>query len=661
MSVQFGRWNFDGQPPPRDYVEKVTATLVPYGPDSDHAYCKDGVKILYRAFHTTRESHHEIQPSVSPSGAVITLDGRLDNRDELISNLRNTLTIRSTDIAIVTAAFERWGANCFGKLVGDWAISIWNPNDHSLILAKDPIGTRHLYYSFDCKQVTWSSLLEPLVRFAGKNLTICEEYIAGWFSYFPAVHLTPYLEIHAVPPSCSVLLRPGKQLFNMYWDFDPTKTIRYRTDSEYEEHFRAVFSKAVQRRLRSDRPVLAELSGGLDSSSIVCMADSVLACGTAETPRLDTISWYDDSYDHVEPDTNEIHWIVKVEEKRGRTGRHIDLHSLRKHANPRTFPNEFANDSFATIPTPNELSEQFREYAAYMVSQGHRVTLSGIGGNEITGGDTPTPVAELQDLLARAHFFIVARQLSAWSVKMRRTRLSLILKAAQGFFCPSLTGIPIDIRIAPWFRRGFIRRNFAAVCGYPSRVKLFGSLPSFQENIIKLNVLRRVLANWFLQPGMLREVRFPYLDRDLLEFLYAIPREQNVGIGKRRFLMRRALVNIVPDELLNRRRKAFVPPGLSIEKTTEWLRMVDMGVCMDASLRDFIDPNRFSAALRQEGSNENGWLDLVSRTLTLLSWLCHLRMQGILTHSRSSKGYQYSSALEVREDQVRNPSRSSAT
>ena len=166
--------------------EKVSTALAPYGPDSNELYSKDGIKILYRAFHTTKESRREKQPCISPSGAVITWDGRLDNRADLISDLRDSLTVNSTDVAIVAATYEKWGANCLGKLIGDWALSIWNPIDRSLILAKDPIGTRHLFYSIDNNQVTWSTILDPLVLFAGRTFEICEEYIAGWFAHiFP--------------------------------------------------------------------------------------------------------------------------------------------------------------------------------------------------------------------------------------------------------------------------------------------------------------------------------------------------------------------------------------------------------------------------------------------------------------------------------------------
>ena len=119
MSVQFGRWNFGGQPPAPDYIEKVCAVLAPYGPDSNERYDKGGVKILYRAFHTTEESHREVQPHISQLGVVITWDGRLDNRKELISELQDSLTALSTDVAIVAAAYEKWGEKCLPKLVGD--------------------------------------------------------------------------------------------------------------------------------------------------------------------------------------------------------------------------------------------------------------------------------------------------------------------------------------------------------------------------------------------------------------------------------------------------------------------------------------------------------------------------------------------------------------
>jgi asparagine synthase (glutamine-hydrolysing) len=639
MSVQFGRWNFEGQPPAPDFIDKVTATLAPYGPDSNDAYSKGGVKILYRAFCTTKESHFETQPHICPSGAVITWDGRLDNRSDLISELRDSLTIASTDVAIVATAYEKWGTNCLAKLIGDWAVSIWNPRERAVLLAKDSIGTKHLYYSIENDHVTWSTILDPLVLFAERTFEICEEYITGWFAALPAAHLTPYVGIHAVPPSSSVLLQPGKHgvkhVVSKYWDFDPGKRIRYRSDSEYEEHFRSVFATAVQRRLRSDRPVLAELSGGMDSTSIVCMADTLIARGQAECRRLYTISWFDSS----NPNWDDPVYFAKVEEKRGHTGCHIDLAADRQReeseaASGNSFLSEFESHRLVATPVSRRrlFSEFFKQYAAHVKSQGHRVTLSGIGGEQPTGGCTPTPTPELQNLLVRARFFKLARQLNAWAAKMRKPRVPLLWDVLRGFFPLMFQDLPDYVKpAAPWFHPSFLRRNRAPLCGYLSRKELFGSLPSFQEHLRMLDCERRVMANVALQPELLQERRYPYHDRDLREFAYSIPPEQMVGVGKRRFLMKRALVGIVPDELLNRKPKSFAPPETKKVVSTEWPNFMHVGWRMVSSSLGIVDADRFWEALRKPRRNEEVSIESLKRTLMLESWLRHLAIQGVLT------------------------------
>ncbi len=644
MSVQFGRWNFEGEPAAPDYIGKVNATLAPYGPDSNESYSKGGIKILYRAFHTTKESHREKQPCISLSGAVVTWDGRLDNRADLISELRDSLTVNSTDVGIVAAAYEKWGANCLKKLIGDWALSIWNPRERSVLLAKDPIGTKHLYYSFDDKQLTWSTILDPLVLFAGRTFEICEEYIAGWFAtHFPATHLTPYIGIHSVPPSSSVLLRPGKHIVGKYWDFDPGKRIRYRTDAEYEEHFRTALATAVQRRLRSDRPVLAELSGGMDSSSIVCMADVVIARGHADCPRLDTLTWFDES----KPYWGELPHFTKVEEKRGRAGRHINAAAFKEDQSPIPFGAEFLSDRFAATPVPNSrTSEFFQQNAAYIKSQGYRIILSGIGG-EVTGDGVPTPTPEFQNLLARARFFTLHGQLNAWAAKMRKKRLPLLWDAVRGFALLDISEYVTPA--APWFDPDFTRRNRAAFRGYSSRIKLLGPLPSFQNHINNLSATRRFLASFGLQPEPLRDIRFPYYDRELLEFMFAIPREQIVRVGQRRSLMKRALVGVVPDEVLNRKKREGVPQESPKGGPKEPPHLPEIGQHIVSCAIGIVDPDRFAEALQKARRNEDVPFGSLKRTLTLESWLRHLTPQGVLTNSVSTKRQECSSSLEAKE------------
>jgi asparagine synthase (glutamine-hydrolysing) len=339
---------------------------------------------------------------------------------------------------------------------------------------------------------------------------------------FPSAHLTPYVGIEAVPPSSSVLIQPRSRLISRYWDFNPATKIRYRTDAEYEEHFRTAFAKSVQRRLRSDHPVLAELSGGRDSSSIVCVADTAIARGTAETPRLDTISYYDDS----EPNWNERPYFTKVEGKRGRTGWHINVgfQDLKDKPEAESRCNRI-NDCSSSIPAGN--SRSATALRACLASGRNRVVLSGIGGDEVMGG-VPTATPEIEDLLARARFTTLAHQVKLWALEKRKPWFHLFFEAAKAFFPPAVVGVPKDMRPAVWLNSTFVNRHRAALTGYPSRVRLFGPLPSFQENVGTLDALRRQLTCTPLPSDPLYEKRYPYLDRDLLEFMSAIPREQLV-------------------------------------------------------------------------------------------------------------------------------------
>ena len=130
------------------------------------------------------------------------------------------------------------------------------------------------------------------------------------------------------------------------------------------------------------------LSGGMDSSSIVCMADRVLSCGMAQTPRLDTVSYYDDA----EPNWDESAYFKVVERRRGRTGLHLPL-NFRKNLRP-TFP----TDCFAATPGSGSGFEENDLYLAYLRSGQYRVLLQGFGGDEVLGG-IPAPALDLADLL----------------------------------------------------------------------------------------------------------------------------------------------------------------------------------------------------------------------------------------------------------------------
>lgn len=609
MSVQFGKCDFDGGPVDLKDLDQVRPMLAPYGPDGEGYICKDNLGVLYRAFHTTKESRSEVQPHVSTSGAVITWDGRLDNREELMDQLKYDRPGVVTDLAIIAMAYEHWGTDSFRKLLGDWALSVWDPRDHSLVLAKDFAGARHLYYSSEKNEVTWCTILDPLVLFARHSFELDEEYIAGWLSFSPAADLTPYVGIHSVPPSCFVRLINGGRTITKYWNFDPATQIRYRTDSEYEDHFRFVFSESVRRRLRSDRPIVGELSGGMDSSSIVCMADTLIKRGVG-TPRLDTVSFCDDS----EPNWNERPYIAKVEEQRRQTSNTIDV-SSREY-----FTFDYEGARFTAAPGFTARDKASEEFAACILSRDARVVLSGIGGDEILGG-VPTPIPELADLLAAGRLMALAHRLKIWALTKRQPWAHLFFEVAREFLPFDRFGAPTHMRPAVWLDLKFVKSHREALRGYEPRLRLLVAAPSFQENLFSIGSLRRQLAAVILPSAPTYERRYPYLDRALIEFVLAIPRDQLVRPGERRSLMRRALRGIVPEDVLNRRRKAYVirAPLRTIAKHSAALeRLADGMVC---SRLGIMSRPAYLTALRQVGRDHVVPLVQLIRTVNLECWL----------------------------------------
>ncbi len=624
MCVQYGEWNFDGRPPDHIDIEMASRLLVPYGPDGEDRYTSAGLHVLYRPFHTTRESRLEKQPYVSDSRVVVVWDGRIDNRTELISGLNGSASANSSDAHIIAASYERWGAGCFARMVGDWAVAICDLRERTLVFAVDPLGVRHLYYSGDARHVVWSSTLDPLVLLARRPFVLNAEYLAGWLSFFPAADLTPYAGISSVPPAYFVRWRNGHREIVRYWDFDPGKRIRYRTDDEYEEHFRAVFSQSVQRRLRSDSPILAELSGGIDSSSIVCAADEIIKRSEGTIRSLDTVSYFDD----LEPNWNELPFVGVVERHRGRAGHHMDA-SQRLYVATGSGKGRFD----ATPNTVGASPEAVRTFTDCLLSKNYRVLLSGIGGDEFTGG-IPTPLPELADALARGKFMKLFRLLTTWAMSKRKPWLRLLSELIQEFLPQKLSSGATQSRPAPWLMPAFVQRYRLAF--HPKqRLRLFGSLPSFQDSLRTLEVLRRQMACSAITAGPLYEKRYPYLDRDLLEFLFAVPPTQLVRPGQRRSLMRRALRGIVPNEILDRRRKAAVARSPLIAISQAAGDLFEDNAEIASEIFGLVDSAVFRDALKRIQVDETLPLISLIRTIGVEVWLRQVMAAGLVCKQNS--------------------------
>jgi asparagine synthase (glutamine-hydrolysing) len=146
MSALAGILNLDGAPVDRNLLDVVARRLARHGPDGGGNTQTAGMGMVFRAYHTDAEARRERQPLVSTAGRILAWDGRLDNRAVLISQLRDHADHASTDVEIVMASHFRWGTDFVSHLIGDFALSLWEPATRTLLLARDPFGTRPLYY-----------------------------------------------------------------------------------------------------------------------------------------------------------------------------------------------------------------------------------------------------------------------------------------------------------------------------------------------------------------------------------------------------------------------------------------------------------------------------------------------------------------------------------
>jgi asparagine synthase (glutamine-hydrolysing) len=223
-----------------------------------------------------------------------------------------------------------------------------------------------------------------------------------------------------------------------------------------------------------------------------------------------------------------------------------------------------------------------------------------------------------------------------WALERRTPWVHLLFETAAGFLPSAPFGAPEHMRSAPWLRRNFVKCYQPALTGYPTRLKLFGPLPSFQENLATLDLLRRQLHCDALSSAPTYEKRYPYLDRGLLEFLYAVPREQLVRPGQRRSLMRRALVGIVPNELLNRKRKAFVA-SVPAAVLTEWVRALRAPAEITGSAFGIVETEQLLEACDQLRRGQLVPIVPLMRTFLVEAWLKSLYEQRISTPSRKGE------------------------
>jgi asparagine synthase (glutamine-hydrolysing) len=573
-------------------LTRLSTNLQAYGPDGGDEVRRDSVGVVYRAFHTNVESRRERQPSISHAGCILAWDGRLDNREELIALLHDELGTDHSDSAIVLAAYHKWDTAFPQRITGDFAFSLWDPGSRTLLLARDPVGTRLLFYHLNDNRLIWSTRLESLLELPDVELEVNDEYVAGYLAIHPAPDLTPYKNIYAVPPAHFVTVRNREVASRSFWRLDPDKEIRYRTDQEYEEHFLHLFTEAVQTRLRNDGTVWADLSGGLDSSSIVCVADEVMKRGSVQARRLETVSAvFDES-----SSSDERKFISVVEQKRGQLGHHFCESEY-----PLLTASPF--ESLRPMPNPIELwAEYHRAVRQKMRERGVRVLLSGIGGDELLTA-SPDPSPELADLLVQRKFGDLHRRVQAWCLALKKPYLDVFLN------CSVIPALPRRVqqlhkRRQRSKRLSLLQRRF--IKAFDLHEKLLGPtdvfgcrLPSSRGQARAFLSTSSVISSGHLLAWGPVEVSYPFTHRPLVEFLQAIPPTQWIRPGQTRSLLRRALRNYLPQEIANRKGKGTTAEATLRAVRREWPRLRELLRTARVCDRGYVNPDALKSLIER--------------------------------------------------------------
>lgn len=592
MSAQAGILYADSRPVPHATIELLSRFNSERGPDGTSLHVSDGLAMLSFGLHFDNLSRQERQPVRSLDGTLLTWDGRLDNREDFLVTLNDTTRPDHTDAALISQGIAVWGLRALEKAIGDWSLAHIDPVRRELCLASDYAGNRPLYYCCRPGYVAWSTCFEALAPICGVAGQISDIFIARMLTLQSVGQHTPYPDIMQVRAGTALLLKPGvgPQLL----EIAPlvSSELRYRRSTEYEDHYRELFTEAVRVRLRTHTTVWTELSGGYDSSSITCVAARLIGAGVTAAPRLQPVS-------HVypqSPESDESPYIAHVEEA-------CRLSSLRV---PRTVATTLTLGASPWLIQTNSSGEPgATEIAA---RHGCRVLLSGELGDLVSVGARPEDAlldhfshgrvgpfvadslahcrANHQQLIPlwigaikmgvsprRHHAF---RQFAAQWAAIRHTPPGDITSAFG--LSPRLVPAVLDDSSSP----------SPVVTHLPRTRRAFAD---GVRAIIEANVLTA-----YREPPALC-VSFPFAHRPLVRFILSAPPSVIWRPHHPRAFICSALADVLPPAIITRGHKGFFPPALTrrlvpaamdgIETVDTW-RLAQRGYIEPAVVRDIL-------------------------------------------------------------------------
>lgn len=575
----------DGTTPDRGLLESMCAAIEHRGPDSRGIHASPGAALGIQRLRIIDLVTGD-QPIYNESRDVVAvLNGEIYNfrelRDQLIARGHTFRT--SGDTEPIVHLYEELGPACIEHLHGMFGVAIWDLRRRRLVLARDRLGKKPLFYSEAGNALTFASELGALLC----NPEIPREvdpaaidaYLA--FRYVPSPQ-TAFTSVHKLPPAHRLVHEAGRVEIERYWRLDFSAKPRFASDEEAIEGLQEHLRRAVRRRLVSDVPLGAFLSGGLDSATVV--AEMAAASSTPvktfcigfeseldERPLARLIAERFGTDHHelvVQPDAVEI--LPQV---------------VRHHGEP------FADAT--SVPT---------FYVAKMASRHVKVALNGDGGDEAFAGYhryQATLISTQLDRLPSALRSAASRaalrlpssgRINSWQMRARRLGETLTLDPMQRhlLYMTSLQGLRRESLYTPEFaaevRPSLVESAFRIIwndgtaAGALDRELEIDTLTFLPDDLLtKVDIASMAYS---------LEGRSPLLDHELMQFAAGLPEHLKATVREKKVALRRAMAGRLPPEILNAPKRGFQPP------IAQWLR---------ADLREYARQVLLDPASRSRG------------------------------------------------------------
>jgi asparagine synthase (glutamine-hydrolysing) len=557
------------------------------------------------------------------SGELVALDGRLDDREQLARLLG--IGPERSDQALVLAGYRRFGDDLVSHLNGDFSLVVMDPHAGRVLLARDPVGLRPLHYTRLPEMVLISSEIKPLLRHPALPARVNPHHLAEFLlggAPAPDSGLTFLTGVEAVAPGHRVRITREGVRVDRYWDF-PEEPIRLPSPEAYSEEFARRFGAAVARRMRGAAPVAVSVSGGVDSSSVFCMAQWL----RREHPGLPPVEGLTEAHPG-DPRADETRYVEEMERLYGVAVHRLPGGGLGTLASW----SRLVRDS--EVPALHPFATATEERVRFAGSLGARVLLGGEWADATVFDQT-----YLVDLARRGAWGAVRRHLRtipAWFQdadprpfrdQFARDLLRLSLPAPLVSGLRRLRGGSGDERRI--FGNAPALRPFAG--GPPEDPGRDRRFPSLNGRSIYGRVRARRaaldLGSMARSAGM-AGVRFalPYMDRELLTFVIGVPGEVLAPDGVPKGLLRDAMRGRMPRSIVERRWKAdfthLVESGLRryFVSVVEFLRGHEM-----ASELGLVDADALRSALRRWEAGSAGFPPeqfwVILKVLGLELWL----------------------------------------